>query len=153
MPEAIACQSIVQWLEQNCRAFEYSESAIDRTQLRFFGFDMVAVGYEVGLAAQSYRYRHNRPLDYWRVGACLEEGGWPSRWEHVVASCAASSFPFDPPEYSEGKIVTKAEQVRRMPKELTALTWGCRRPIWKGSTANPCGRCRTCIARGELGLA
>ncbi len=152
-PEARACQDIVRWLEQNVRPLTYSETTLDRQNLLFFGHDMVAIGFEAGLAAQNYRYRHDAAVDYWRVGSCLEEGGWPTRWPHVINCCAAASHPFDPPRYVQAPIVSKSAQVEAMPRELTALTWGCRRPVWKGDIAVPCGQCVTCRDRKNLGLS
>ena len=121
--------------------------------MRFFGFDMVSVGFQAGLVAQDYRFHENREVAYWCVGSCLEEGGWSTRWPHVLRSCAAASFPFDPPEYREHRLITKREQVEAMPPELVALTWGCRRPVWQDDVAYPCGTCRTCRDRRALGLS
>ncbi len=153
LPEARACKNIVRWLSENLRAFDYTESTIDRRGLRFFGYDMIAVGYEAGLAAQASRFGTNKPVDFWRVGSCLEEGGWSSRWPYVLDCCAASSHPFDPPSYLNLPLVTKQQQVDEMPGELVALTWGCRRPIWHDDFAKPCGKCHTCRDRLNLGLS
>ena len=152
-PEARACKNIVRWLQQNVRPLTYSETTLDRQNLRFFGHDMVAIGFEAGLAAQNYRYNHDVAVDYWRVGSCLEEGGWSSRWPHVLSCCAAASHPFAPPEYLQAPIISKRAQFEAMPRALSAMTWGCRRPVWNANIAMPCGECLTCRERRDLGLS
>ena len=153
VPEARACRNIVKWLLENCREFDYRETVIDHRGMAFFGIDMIAVGFEAGLAAHNFRLKHDRKVDTWRVGACADEPGWRDRWAHVLACCEATSFPHAPPAYADVPEITKAEQVRRMPRELAAMTWGCRTPLWRESTPLPCGRCHTCEWRKRLGFA
>lgn len=152
VPEARACREIVKWLRRNCRQFDYRESTADRHELSFFGYDMIAVGFEAGLAAHSFRLTHNRKVDHWRVGSCLDEPGWHARWPHVLACCEATSFPHSPPAYADVPVISKEEQLREMPRELALLTWGCRNPVWRESMPFPCGRCHACGRRKRLGL-
>ena len=40
--------------------------------------------------------------------------------------------------------MTKKDLVEFLPKDLVNLTWSCRTPIYKNSTAITCGQCKTC---------
>ncbi len=152
VPEARACREVVGWLREHCRDFRYCESTVNRAQLSFFGYDMVTIGFEAGLAAQSFRYENNYPVDCWRVGSCQEEGGWAARWAHAERACEAASFPFEPPGYLDVPAIPKRMQVEAMPADLSRLTWGCRQPLWDNACPLPCGSCPTCAERAKLGL-
>ena len=153
LPEARACREIVSWLSEHVRRFDYRETGIEHRDMAYFGYDMISVGFEAGIAAHSARLRHNRAVDFWRIGDCLDEPGWPARWPHVLACCAAASYPHPPPAYADHPVIAKAEQVARMPRALALLTWGCRRPVWRDDVPFACGRCHTCHLRQRLGLA
>ena len=143
--EAQRSRKIVDYLRREVRAFEYRESTLDHRNHDFFGYDMIAVGFEAGLAAQSYLFRENRPLDRWTAGACIEEGiAMQGRWPHVLACCAANCYPHEAPAFLELPAVTKQEEIDRLPKDLLALTWGCRRPVATQSGYQACGVCKTC---------
>ena len=124
--EAQRCRKIVDYLRCRVRDFEYTESTLDHRNYAFFGYDMVAVGFEAGLVAQSYLFRKSRPVDRWTAGACVEEGtAMQGRWPHVLACCAANCFPHEAPAYLQLPEVTKQEEVDRLPRDLLELTWGC----------------------------
>ncbi len=143
--EAQRCRKIVDYLRRRVRDFEYTESTLDHRSYAFFGYDMIAVGFEAGLAAQSYLFRKSRPVDRWTVGVCVEEGiSMQGRWPHVVACCAANSYPHEAPAYLELPEVTKREEIDGLPKDLLELTWGCRRPVASESGYQACGVCKTC---------
>ena len=72
--------------------------------------------------------------DRWTVGSCTEEGGDPARWQHVLACMAANSFPYDPPDYFDVPIVSKAEEMAYLPPALLDLVWTCRRPVLEGDS-------------------
>ena len=151
--ETEACNKVVDWLKIHCRDFHYNSSTIDRTNLSHFGMDLAAVGFEAGLAAQSYSQRTNETVDFWQIGHCLDEGhGWPMLWANVLNCAKAGSFPFDPPRYLERELIPKAEQRRLMPEEIVAFSWGCRRPIEENGLTKACGLCKTCKSRQAIGL-
>jgi len=152
-PEHVACRKILEWSRKNLREFGYSESTLDRRTMNYYGFDLVAVAYEAGLVAQSYRFRENRPVDYWRGGYCLEDQPtWTKRDFHMDAACCAASYPFEPPDYLYAPLLSKRAEVEALPEELVRLTWGCRRPVVEKKSTTPCGKCKTCRERSELGL-
>ena len=96
---------------------------MDHRSYTFFGYDMVAVGFEAGLAAQSYLCRKSRPIDRRTAGACVEEGiAMQGRWPHVLACCAANSYPHETPAHLELPAVTKQEEVDSLPTDLLQLT-------------------------------
>jgi len=152
-PEHVACRKILEWSRTNLREFGYSESTLDRRTMNYYGFDLVAVAYEAGLVAQSFRFRENRPVDYWRGGYCLEDQPtWKKRDFHMDAACCAASYPFEPPDYLYVPLLSKRAEVEALPEELVRLTWGCRRPVVGKKSIKPCGKCKTCRERAELGL-
>ena len=143
--EAQRCRQIVSYLRRSLRPFEYTESTLDHRAYAFFGYDMVAVGFEAGLAAHSHLFRKNRPIDRWTFGACVEEEiGVQGRWPHVLACCAANCFPHEAPEFFALPTVTKQEEVHSLPPDLVNLSWGCRRPVMTESGYRACGICKTC---------
>lgn len=142
--EAERCRRIVNFLKSNVRDFAYTESSIDHRQYRFFGYDMIAVGFEAGLVAHSHLLRWNRPVDRWTVGTCTEEGGWSARFKHVEACLRANTFPHPAPEFFALPIVTKQEEIDSLPEELVGMCWGCRRPVLTDAGYKACGRCHTC---------
>ena len=150
--EAKACEEVATWLRDNCRDFELTTSLIDRRELSHFGFDMLAVGFEVGLIAATYRSRTGRLVDHWQVGHCEEEPMWPDRWNNVVNCVEATSYPYQPPVYLDQDILPKAEQLKRLPEELASLSWGCRRPLSENSEPRACGVCHTCKDRQAIGM-
>ncbi len=151
--ENLACQQVVGWLKKNCRDFHYTTSSANRNELSHFGMDLAAVGFEAGLAAQSYQQKTNQTVDYWQIGHCLDEGnGWPALWRNVLNCAEAGSFPFDPPAYLHRELISKAAQKDQMPHELVQFSWGCRRPVQRNGLTKACGECKTCKSRRAIGL-
>lgn len=152
IPESQASREVAAWCHEHIRGLKYTESDVNRSDFRFFGFDMFSVGFEAGLAAQHYRFENNHPVSFWQIGHCKEEDSWPGRWQYVENCLKAASFPFEAPVYREFEVVSKAEQVKRLPSELTSLSWGCRRPINNNGVFEPCRECQTCKDREQVGL-
>ena len=142
--EALRSRQIVDYLSAKVRPFNYSESTIDHRGLAWFGYDIVAVGFEAGLIAHSYLRNHHRPVDRWTIGTCREEGHWQGRFRHVEACCAANCFPHPPPDFFLLPPIPKQEQIARLPEELVALTWGCRHPVLTHRGIEACAICTTC---------
>lgn len=142
--EAERCRSIIDICKREIRDVSYSESAIDHRGMRFFGYDMVTIGFEAGIVAHSYWLARDRMVDRWTVGTCAEDGSNPDRWRHVLACCAANCFPHEPPAFLDMPYVSKAEEMAYLPLDVLDLTWACRRPIRDGDAFRECGQCETC---------
>ena len=114
--------------------------------MKFFGADIISVGFEAGIAAHSYFWETKSHIDYWTIGTCKEEGHNEKRFEHAKAACAANCYPHEPPEFYLSDPIPKLEQMKRMPDELLKLCWTCRRPVYKNNPKKPqqCGKCATC---------
>jgi hypothetical protein len=159
--EADRCRRIVDICRRIYRTFQYTESTLDHRAFQFFGFDMIAVGFEGGLVAHSNRVRTSRMPDRWTIGNCSEEltpeyvaaaGSSPSRWQHVLACLAANCFPHQPPTYFNEPVVTKREEIDYLPPEIRALTWTCRAPVFVSGEPAECGICLTCKLMTSIGV-
>jgi len=142
--EQIVARRIVRYLSREYRQVSYGETGVEHHNLPWFGYDMTAVGFEVGLVANGFRMDMNRAVDRWAMGSCLEEDGWSQRWDHVKACVAASCFPHEAPPYFSLPIIEKAEQIAQMPAELVDMTWYCRNPLITRSGFVNCKVCNTC---------
>ena len=142
--EAQRCRQIVEYCRRSVRAFHYTESAIDHRGFRFFGIDMISVGFEAGLVAHSYL------IPRWTCGISADDQRWEARFRHVEASVAANAFPLAPPEFFLLPRVSKLEEMRYLPPELLAMTWSCRKPIVEGDAFLACARCRACRTLATL---
>lgn len=143
--EAERVRKIVRWCEKKYRKLSYSESGIDHRGFTFYGYDMVAVGFEAGIVCKSFFKAQQRMPDRWMIGECSEETHWLERWQHVKACLAANCFPETPPEYFAFPIITKLEEIRYLPSELVELAWTCRRPVRREDGGfDECGNCNTC---------
>ncbi|MEQ1612360.1 MAG: hypothetical protein ABL904_06375, partial [Hyphomicrobiaceae bacterium] len=70
--EADRCRQIVEICQRQYRPFQYSESTLDHRSFQFFGYDMIAVGFEAGLVAHSHLMRTGRMPERWTIGNCVE---------------------------------------------------------------------------------
>ena len=149
--EADRARKIITWCNANIRKVKYSESTIDHRGLRWFGYDIMAVGFEAGVVAHSFMIARGRKLDRWTIGTCLEEGHWEERFTHVLNCCAASSFPHPPPDFFLLPLIPKAEEMAYLPRDVLDLCWTCRRPVKQpdGSVAE-CGTCQTCLVMNDI---
>lgn len=149
--EAARSRAIVQWCSENIRKVNYSESSIDHRQTLWFGFDIMAVGFEAGIIAHSYQLARGRPLDRWTIGTCLEEGHDQKRFAHVEACVAANSYPHTPPPFFLYPLIPKVEEMAYLPPEVLDLCWTCRRPVLvKGEVPQECGTCMTCNLMAKI---
>jgi len=143
--EAERARAIITWCNANIRMVKFSESLIDHRGLKWFGFDIMAVGFEAGVIAHAFHIARGRRLDRWTIGTCTEEGHWHERFAHVLNCCAASSFPHSPPDFFLLPLVPKAEEMAWLPEALHDLCWTCRRPVRQADgTVVECGECQTC---------
>jgi len=155
--EAIACKRIVSHLRETVRPFHYTESTIDRRRFEAFGMDDMCVGFEVGIVSNSFQINRGYPIDRWTSGTCLEEeleyyGSHElERFEHVLNSAAASSYPGQAPRYFQLKIIPKVQQLDYMGTDLVGLCWTCRTPVWnENGEPSECGTCKTCTLMARL---
>ncbi|MEM1075915.1 MAG: toxin-activating lysine-acyltransferase [Pseudomonadota bacterium] len=148
--EKIRAQQIVNYLSERYRLITYKTTTIDHSGMNWFGYDVMAVGFEVGIVATSHLLEKNKAVDRWTMAACKEEGRWPNRWQHVLDCTAANCYPHTPPEYFSLPIITKAEQMRQMPSELLEMTWYCRQPKLTRNGYAPCNTCMTCRIVNEI---
>ncbi|TQV78589.1 hypothetical protein [Denitrobaculum tricleocarpae] len=142
--EGKRCLEIVNYCRETYRDFSFSQSAVDHRGFRFFGYDMVTVGFEAGIVAHSYLMAKGRPVDRWTVGTCTEEGHWEERFKHVEACVAANCFPEAPPSFFLLPMVTKREEMDYLPERLVDICWTCRTPVKTEDGVEECGECKTC---------
>ena len=148
--EARACRRIVEHLRRDERHFFYTESLIDRSRFKAFGFDDLVIAFEVGLISLSFMADRGYGIDRWAAGICMEEE--LEQWneavelqEHMLNAAAASSWPQPPPRFFQLKIVSKCEEMDYLGPELLSLCWTCREPVWRDDgPPRECGRCETC---------
>jgi hypothetical protein len=149
--EAARSRAIVQWCSKNIRKVNYSESTIDHRQTRWFGLDIMSVGFEAGIVAHSYQIARKRRLDRWMIGTCLEEGHDNQRFVHVENCVSANCYPYAPPDFLLFPLIPKAEEMAYLPRPVLDLCWTCRRPIQiKGGESKECGTCKTCEIMNEI---
>ncbi len=142
--EGKRCLEIVKHCREHYRDFSFSQSAVDHRGFRFFGYDMVTVGFEAGIVAHSYLDAKGQPVDRWTVGTCTEEGHWEERFKHVEACVAANCFPEAPPKFFLLPMVTKRAEMDYLGEALVDLCWTCRTPVPTEDGVAECGRCKTC---------
>jgi hemolysin-activating ACP:hemolysin acyltransferase/ubiquinone/menaquinone biosynthesis C-methylase UbiE len=148
--EKIRAQQIVNYLSAKYRPITYKTTTIDHRGLNWFGYDVMSVGFEVGIVATSHLMQTNRAVDRWTMAACLEEGRWPNRWKYVTDCTSATCYPHAAPPYFSLPIIAKAEQMRLMPKELLEMTWYCRHPQFTRDGYSTCNTCKTCLIVNEI---
>jgi hypothetical protein len=138
-------RAIIAWCNANIRKVKYSESTIDHRGLKWFGFDIMAVGFEAGVLAHSFQIARGKRLDRWTIGTCLEEGHDEKRFAHVLNCCAANCYPHTPPDFFLMPLVPKAEEMAWLPRPVLDLCWTCRRPVQRpDGSVEECGTCKTC---------
>jgi hypothetical protein len=143
--EAKRSRAIAEHCMKTIRKFNYSETSIDHRNMRWFGYDIISVGFEAGIVAHSFHMARKRPMDRWTIGTCEEEGHNEERFAHVLAACAANCYPTSPPEFFLLPLIPKAAEIAYLPREIADLCWTCRRPM-RGADGKPteCGTCKTC---------
>ncbi len=147
--EAAACRALVPELRK-IRPFQWSETAIDHRNMRWFGFDIMGVGFEAGICAHSFHRARGRPMDRWTIGTCAEEGHDAARFVHVEAALAANCYPNPAPPFFLLPPVPKAQEIAEL-GPLARLCWTCRRPLRREGGWAECGACKTCKLMAEAG--
>ena len=143
--EQVAVNNIRDWLKKNCRKFDYSESSYYN---RFVGRDIALVLFvasqicyglcwagidEIEVLA-GWIVEDNKRAPIKRQSGVFYEGA-----NNIIGTKLTLGYPI--------KDMTKQDIINKIPKELTDLTWSCRRPIFRGGKAMPCGKCHACKER------
>ena len=152
--EQRAVSAIVAYLRRHYRPFRYSESALDFSGLEAIPIDYLSIAFvacqvaidtprctriavgslsrDTDIVNRSARQRQVFDAMY----ACYRARklGEPEvKWIYPVYDC------------------TKPQIFALVPREIRDLTWSCRRPVDAGGGAfRACGRCKACLARGEV---
>lgn len=150
LAEARQCRAIIEYCRTHYRPFRYTESAIDHRGLAFFGYDMIAIGFEAGIVAHGFLLENNRRVTRWLAGHCTEDGSNPERLVHVLACVAANCFPGEPPEFFKHTTIRKAEEYRYLDPGLRDLVWTCRMPVKTETGFKECSTCKTCEMMAEV---
>jgi hypothetical protein len=144
-------RAIVMWCNEHIRKVKYSESSIDHRGLKWFGFDIMTVGFEAGVIGHSFHMARGRPMDRWTIGTCLEEGHDDVRFAHVLNCCAANCYPRPAPAFFLLPLIPKAEEMAYLPRPVLDLCWTCRRPVAQpGGGVAECGTCKTCVLMNDI---
>ena len=142
--EAQRVLSIIELCRKLYRPFLYSETLIDHSNMPFFGYDIISVGFEAGIVAHSYETAYKSKVSGWTVGTCSEEGHLKKRFVYAKAACQANCFPKKAPDFFLFPPIPKYEQIQYLPKEIVNHCWTCRRPVQTKQGVKECGRCKTC---------
>ena len=143
--EAERARRIVKHCLDTIRPFNYSETSIDHRNMRWFGFDIMGVGFEAGICAHSFLRARRYPFDRWMIGTCLEEGHDETRFAHVEAMMRGNCYPYPPPRFELPPMASKADEIAYLGEEIAAMCWTCRRPVkTTGGGFAECGACETC---------
>ena len=149
-----AVEKIIAWCRSRYRPFRYSESGLEFRQLEAIPIDYLSIAFvacqvaidtprctriavgslsrDTDIVNRSARQRQVFDAMY----ACYRARklGEPEvKWIYPVYDC------------------TKPQIFALVPREIRDLTWSCRRPVDAGGGAfRACGRCKACLARGEV---
>ena len=149
-----AVEKIIAWCRSRYRPFRYSESGLEFRQLEAIPIDYLSIAFvacqvaidtprctriavgslsrDTDIVNRSTRQRQVFDAMY----ACYRARklGEPEvKWIYPVYDC------------------TKPQIFALVPREIRDLTWSCRRPVDAGGGAfRACGRCKACLARGEV---
>lgn len=151
--EQLAVERIVACCRERGRAFRYSESGLEFTQLEAIPIDYLAIAYvacQVAIDTPGCRQiavgtlardtdEANRSARQRRVFEVMYEcyrarklGESEVRWIYPVHG------------------LSKPEVAALLPPALRDLTWSCRTPLRTPGGLRPCGRCKACRVRAEL---
>jgi 7-cyano-7-deazaguanine synthase in queuosine biosynthesis len=149
VPEAKACETIVEYFRKNIRQFHFSESTIDHRRFVAHGFDLIAAGFEAGMVASSFHAvsRGKRWIDRWIVGISKDENVPERRIERAADVARFNTMSDEKPALFLFPRLDVRDQLRAMPRELVDATWSCRRPAFRDTVPMPCGKCQSCQRR------
>jgi 7-cyano-7-deazaguanine synthase in queuosine biosynthesis len=153
--------SIVGYLQQKVRDFEYTASAF-AIPYPYFGWDIINAMYIGGIVAKNY------VKDGRIVRLCIgdnKDDFAPRQYngKSLVAQMMGLISGLDDPrvEVQTPPVIinpvvnmTKKEIIEMLPPELYDMTWSCRTPTFSTdrTQASTCGECITCADLKELGI-
>lgn len=151
--EQAAVEGIIAYCRAHCRAFRYSESALDFSALEAIPIDYLSIAYvacqvaidtpgctriAVGTLARdtdevNRSARQRKVFDVMYQCYRARKVGEPDvQWIYPVHGCS------------------KLELAASLPPELLDRTWSCRTPLRTPTGFQACGRCKACRARAEV---
>jgi len=156
--EQRAVESIVAWCQDRYRPFRYSESGLDFSGLNAIPIDYLAVAYvacqvviDTPGCARVAVGTLARDLDEIKRSVCANQ----RRVFSAMYECYRARKLGEPlvdwvyPVYA----LTKPQIAALLPPELRAMTWSCRKPVPIPGGFRPCGVCKPCRARVDIGAA
>jgi 7-cyano-7-deazaguanine synthase in queuosine biosynthesis len=136
-----AFDAIVKWFKRNdFTRIEVIRTSVNLGKLPHIPYDIEVLG---ALAGFILRGKHYRDISTLVIAQCAEDSDDRTVVERqinrqkLLVTAAKRNIQSLPPQ----RPLTKREMLKRMPPELAALTWSCRRPTPAGE---PCGVCETC---------
>ncbi|MEL6793869.1 MAG: hypothetical protein AAFP78_10465 [Pseudomonadota bacterium] len=151
--EAERARAIIRRCAETIRHVNYSETSINHRNMRWFGFDIMGVGFEAGICAHSFLRARRYPFSRWMIGTCLEEGHDEKRFQHVEAMVHGNCYPNPAPPFEMLPMVSKAEEIAYLGPEIAAMCWTCRRPVKTKTGFAECGTCETCKVMADARAA
>lgn len=150
--ELTAVQAIVAFCRERYRPFGFSRTAFDCRELpRYIGWDsdlyfLAATRVAPNLDAPAIRVAVGwtaddltRPLVQDRMRRRVPQRVWEALRDSVDHGGRLRA------ELEEPLVgLAKADILGRTPPELLRLAWACRRPVYSGGRALPCGVCHAC---------
>ena len=151
--EQTAVERIVAWCRERYRAFRYSESALDFTELEAIPIDYLCVAF-VACQVAIDTPRCNRVA----VASLARDTDIENRSAHQRRVFDAMYECYRYRKLGEPEVrwiypvyhATKRELAGTLPRELVELSWSCRRPVPVGGAFRPCGACKACLARAGI---
>ncbi len=151
--EQAAVEAIVGWCRARYRPFRYSESGLDFRGLEAIPIDYLCIAFVACQVAIDTPGCTRVAIGALKSDTDIDDRS--ARQRRVfdeMYGCYRARKLGEPamewvyPVYQE----TKAGLARRLPDELVALTWSCRRPISLAGRVQPCGTCKACLARTTI---
>ena len=153
--EQAAVDGILGYCRARYRAFRYSESALDFSELAAIPIDYLSIAFVAcQVAIDTPRCTRIAVGSLSTDTDIVNRSARQQRVFQEMYACYRARKLGEPevtwvfPVYD----TPKAELARELPRELLDLTWSCRRPVRAASGWVACGACKACRARPESSL-
>ena len=148
--EKHACDTIVEYLKETIRPFEYTESTFEFPYTRHIGWDIITAMYVGGLVSKNYSGPNNEVMLC--IGDNKDDFGayqWKSPIAQSIGLLSALESPMQPVQHLPTIVqpivhLSKEDLINMIPQKLFELTWSCRRPKLTNQVFVECGQCSTC---------
>ena len=156
--EHLSVEQLIPYLRENYRDFKYTESSWDMSG-NHTPYDLFVYMFIASMVAQGYKGRHK--LRRIVTGSIQMRNNIDIRreraWNIFLAGCGWLQSTKDVEWFKPLSDMTKEDVYSYLPKEISDLTWSCRKPKYDKNVPKPCQRCTACMAmkrvRGELSEA